>query len=231
MLDGRTVEVEVEDALVDDRTVAIRTRMTAVTRAGMPYDNEHAFFVTLRDGRIGSVRELLDPARAVAQLGSATGANEQGLIERISATHVKVVTSIEIDAPHDVVWAVLTDFASLWEWSSGLQGLEGDFREGGEVTATFRMFGRDQAYQHELRFFEDGVQFGWSDRATGLFTDRHVYRVEPLLNGRTRFVQSDEPQGGVIRVVGGQIARQTVSLYQAFNRELKAKAEQLARGG
>ena len=55
--------------------------------------------------------------------------------------------------------------------------------------------------------------------------------MEPLLNGRTRFVQSDEPQGGAIRVVGGQIARQTVSRYQAFNRELKARAEQVVRGG
>ncbi len=128
-----------------------------------------------------------------------------------------------------MVWAVLTDFASLPQWSSGLQGLEGDFREGGQVKVVFRAFGRDQTYQHELKFFEPGAQFGWSDFATGVFTDRHVYRVEPLLNGRTRFVQSDEPQGAVIRFLGGVVARQTVSLYQVFNRELKARAEEAAR--
>jgi acetyl esterase/lipase/ketosteroid isomerase-like protein len=229
VLDGDTVRVAVEGVLVDGPSVAIRTRMTATTRAGRPYDNDHAFFVILREGRIGDVRELLDPARAVAQLEPATDANEQGVIERISATHVKIVTSIEIDAPHDVVWAVLTDFAALPSWSSGLQGLEGDFRDGGQVTVTFRAFGRDQVFRHELAFFQDGVQFGWSDFATGVFTDRHVYRVEPLLNGRTRFVQSDEPQGAVVRFLGGMIARQTVSLYQTFNKELKARAEQVAR--
>jgi acetyl esterase/lipase/ketosteroid isomerase-like protein len=230
VLDGSSVKVAVEDVMVDGEAVAIRTRMTALTRSGLPYDNDHSFLVTLRDGQIASVRELLDAAHAVAQLNPATDANERGVVERVAPTHVKVVTSIEIDAPHDVVWGVLTDFKSLPEWSSGLQGLDGEFREGGHVSVTFRAFGRDQVFKHELQFFEDGAQFGWSDLATGLFTDRHIYRVEPLLNGRTRFIQSDEPQGAVVRFLGGMIARQTVSLYQAFNRELKARAERVHRG-
>ncbi len=230
VLDGSSVTVEVQDVLVTDRSIALRTRMTANTRTALPYDNDHTFFLELRDGQVGTVRELLDPAQAVAQLQPTTDTNEASHIERVSPTHVKVHTSIEIDAPHSVVWSVLTDFASLPEWSSGLQGLEGDFHEGGQVTVTFRMFGLDQVFHHELKFFEEGAQFGWSDQATGLLTDRHVYRVEPLLNGRTRFVQSDEPQGSAVRFFGGQIARQTVSLYQAFNRELKARAEQVHRG-
>lgn len=160
---------------------------------------------------------------------SLENSNEQGHVDRVSPTHVKVVTSIEIEAPHDVVWAVLTDFAALPEWSSGLQGLEGDFREGGDVTATFRAFLRNQKFQHKLAFFEDGAQFGWSDRATGMFTDRHIYRVDALPDGRTLFTQSDEPQGGILRFMGGQIARQTVKLYQAFNRELKERAETVYR--
>jgi hypothetical protein len=125
---------------------------------------------------------------------------------------------------------VLTDFKSLPEWSSGLRGLQGDFRQGGKVDVLFRAFGRDQAFRHELDFFEPGVQFGWSDRSTGMFLDRHTYRVEPLLNGRTRFIQSDEPQGVVIRFFAGPGARQMASSYQVFNRELKARAELVARG-
>ena len=226
-----TVSVEVQDVVVTGQHVALRTRMTATTTGGTSYDNDHAFFIRLQDGLIASVQELLDPAHAMAQLEPTTDANEQSEIERVSATHVRLRTSIEIDAPHDVVWGVLTDFAALPEWSSGLRGLEGDFHDGGQVTVVFRGFGRDQTFEHELKFFEEGRQFGWADRATGIFTDRHVYRVEPLLNGRTRFVQSDEPQGAVIRLFGSTIARQTVSVYQLFNRELKARAEQVVRGG
>lgn len=231
VLDGDSVAVEVEELRAEDGGVALRARMTATTRAGLPYDNEHVYFLTLRDGQVGAVHELLDPARAMAQLQPATGANEQRSVGRVSPTHLRLVTSIEIDAPHDVVWGVLTDFAALPEWSSSLRGLEGDLREGGQVSVTFRLFGRDQVFQHELKFFEEGAQFGWSDHATGVFTDRHIYRVEPLLNGRTRFVHSDEPQGAVLRLLGGVVGRQTADLFQVFNRELKARAEQVARGG
>lgn len=129
------------------------------------------------------MQERLDPAPAIAQLEPTRDANEQSLIETVSPTHVELRTSIEIDAPHDVVWGVLTDFASLPEWSSGLRGLKGDFREGGEVAVVFRAFGMDQTFHHELKFFEEGAQFGWSDRATGVFTDR---RGDPLLRGNHR---------------------------------------------
>lgn len=231
VLVGSSVEVEVQDVIVADQHIALRTRMTATTTTQARYDNDHSFFLELRDGLIGAVQEQLDPAHAMAQLNPTADANERGELERVSPTHIKVHTSIEIDAPHDVVWGVLTDFDRLPEWSSGLQSLEGDFRDGGQVTVKFRMMGRDQVYHHELKFFEDGAQFGWSDPLSMGFTDRHVYRVEPLLNGRTRFIQTDEPHGGSIRFLGGVIGRQTVKLYQAFNRELKARAEQIHRNG
>jgi acetyl esterase/lipase/ketosteroid isomerase-like protein/uncharacterized protein YndB with AHSA1/START domain len=231
VLDGSSVAVEVQDVIVADQRVALRTRMTATTTTQAPYDNDHSFFLELRDGLIAAVQEQLDPAHAISQLNPPADANERSQIEQVSPTHIKVFTSIEIDAPHDVVWGVLTDFDRLPEWSSALQGLEGDFRGGGQVTVKFRMMGREQLYHHELKFFEDGAHFGWSDPLSMGFTDRHVYRVEPLLNGRTRFIQTDEPHGGSIRFLGGVIGRQTVKLYQAFNRELKARAEQIHRGG
>jgi hypothetical protein len=67
-------------------------------------------------------------------------------------------------------------------------------------------------------------------RAGAGFTDRHVYRVEALLNGRCRIVQTDEPQGASVRLLGGLIASQTVAAFQVFNRELKARAEGVHRG-
>jgi acetyl esterase/lipase/ketosteroid isomerase-like protein len=184
VLDGSSVAVEVQDVIVADQRVALRTRMTATTTTQAPYDNDHSFFLELRDGLIAAVQEQLDPAHAIAQLNPPADANERSQIEQVSPTHIKVFTSIEIDAPHDVVWGVLTDFDRLPEWSSALQGLEGDFRGGGQVTVKFRMMGREQLYHHELKFFEDGAHFGWSD-----------------------------------------------PLNQAFNRELKARAEQIHRGG
>jgi ketosteroid isomerase-like protein/dienelactone hydrolase len=104
VLDGSTLAFEIEQALVDDDNVALRGRLTGVARNGQRYDNDHALSITLRDGQIHRVLEMFDPARAHAQISHSPGANEESITERVSPTHVRVVTSIEIDAPHDVVW-------------------------------------------------------------------------------------------------------------------------------
>jgi hypothetical protein len=55
--------------------------------------------------------------------------------------------------------------------------------------------------------------------------DHHIFRVEALPNGRTRLLQTDEFRGHAVRLLGGALARQAVTTYQEFNRELKAQAE------
>lgn len=230
VLDGSTAQVQVLDVVASEDRLALRTRLVAQTTGGLAYDNVHAYFVAHHPGRIRSVSEHLDPAHAMAQLNPVTEANEVARTERVSANHMKVYTSLDVDAPHDVVWAVLTDFAAMPQWSTSFQGLEGDFRDGGHVTAVFHMMGFTQRFEHELRFFEEGAQFGWSDPTGAGFTDLHVYRVEPLLNGRSRVVQTDEPQGPSVRLLGGLVASQTAAAFQAFNRELKSRAEDVHRG-
>lgn len=226
-----SVRVEVQDSLVTDGRIALRTRVTATIPGGLPYDNDHVYVVHTRDGLIDLVYEYLDAAHAMAQLHPSSEAHEHAEISRIAPDRLSVTTSIEIDAPHRQVWAVLTDFESMPEWSSSFQGLAGDFRDGGQVTAMFRTMGLTQRFDHELAFFEDGVAFGWSDPLPPGLTDRHIYRVEPLLNSRSRLVQSDEFHGPGVRALGRLLARQSQSAYQAFNRELKAHAERVHRGG
>lgn len=226
-----SMQVEVQDSLVTDGRIALRAHVTATTPGGLPYDNDHVYIVHTPDGLIDMVYEYLDAAHAMAQLHPAGEAHEHAEIRRIAPHRIAVTTSIEIDAPHSQVWAVLTDFGSMPEWSSSFQGLVGDFRDGGQATATFRTMGLTQRFDHQLKFFEDGIQFGWSDPLPAGITDRHIYRVEPLLNSRSRLVQSDEFHGPGVRVLGKLLARQSKSAYPAFNRELKARAEHLHRDG
>ncbi len=49
-----------------------------------------------------------------------------------------VHTEIFIDAPPEKVWAVLIDFERLAEWSNNFIGLESNFRDGGQITSTFK---------------------------------------------------------------------------------------------
>ena len=113
----------------------------------------------------------------------------------------EVFTQIEINAPREKVWEVLTDFEKMPEWSSSFQGIKGEFKEGGKATSYFKSsFGRkDMEFHHTIIEFEEGVSFGWSDPLTMGMKDHHVYKLEDMPNGNTLFIQTDGVEGGHTR--------------------------------
>ncbi len=145
-------------------------------------------------------------------------------IERLGLGNYQVHTQIDIDAPASVVWATLTDFDD-YGWSSSFKGLDGPVEPGAEVTATFVVSGRTRTIQHELIDVEPGVQWAWSDVFMPGLTDFHVYRVEPIDDARSRFIQRDRPHGRAGFLLGWFMARSFRSMYETFNAELKAEAE------
>ena len=141
------------------------------------------------------------------------------------AVHV----TIDIDAPIDHVWSVLTDFAAMPQWSTTFQGLEGPFEKDGDVTAVFRMFGRLTPIRHPLIYWENGPRrkmFGWSAPTAegGKITDDHKYIVESLGADRTSFTQSDAYDHAP-RLLAPILVRLVRRMYVTFNDALKARAE------
>jgi uncharacterized protein YndB with AHSA1/START domain len=110
--------------------------------------------------------------------------------EKAELTHLEddvfaIHTEIFVDAPPEKVWAVLTDFERLPEWSNNLVGLEGDFREGGQIAVNIKVGVLRQTIQHEVKFFEGGRSFGWSEPFMPGISDRHIYQVNPTHDSKT----------------------------------------------
>ena len=63
-----------------------------------------------------------------------------------------VFTGIEIDATADQVWAVLTDFEKLLEWSSSFQGVNKPMALGEVLTTYFKspITGGMMEFKHEV---------------------------------------------------------------------------------
>jgi acetyl esterase/lipase len=230
VLDASSVDARVDGVFVADQQFAVRVHITATTAGGAPYQNDHIYVVDLSDGLIGNAYEHLDAAHAVSQLDATTAANENGSVEKLAPNHIAVRTSIEIDAPHDVVWAVLTDFEKharvVVDIPRARGRLPGRRAGHGEVPLD-RLHPDVRARAEVLRGRRAGRLVRSAQRGS---SDRHVFRVEPMLNGRSRLVQTDEPHGPAVRLFGGSIGRQSVTVYQAFNRALKAQAESVHQG-
>jgi len=174
---------------------------------------------------------VASPVSAGASDASYTSDACEGCrVEKISGRHRTLHTQITIDAPPEAVWAVLTDWERLPEWSGSLQGMTGDISDGGSVTVDFvsPSNGKLLVMEHTLTYVE-GQSFSWSDPFLAGIYDQHEYRLEPLPDGRTLFIQSDAVRGRALaRLLGGTITGLLFDAYQEFNLALKARVEESA---
>jgi hypothetical protein len=164
---------------------------------------------------------------------------ENSSVTILSSDKWEGYTDIVINASTEEVWDVLKDYDNMPNWSSTLQGIVGDIRNGGAVTTTYLLANpitgvmSSLQSQHTL-IYEEGVLFGWSDPfelspGSGVFiTDNHRYKVEAISECQTRFIQTDDftgtiPAGAGITV--SQMSEFLVTSYKQFNQELKAEVE------
>lgn len=152
-------------------------------------------------------------------------------IQRVSLSHRRITTAITIEAPPGAVWAVLTDWSALPEWSPSIQGVEGEVGDGKDVVVDYRFRGSVNKLDHRL-IYREGEALGWSDPFLPGVRDNHLFRVEALPDGHTRFHQTDEVKGGLLSVlVGWLFARWFKESYVDFNQKLKERVEATARHG
>ncbi len=148
---------------------------------------------------------------------------EAAHVRKLGRGDYRIVANIEIDAPIDPIWSVLTDWEHLADWNSSFLALTGDFKVGGRVRTTFRVLGIKRQYEHELIDFVEGRQFGWSDPFLFGMTDHHIFRVEPIDSDRTRFYQTDRVYAGSSFMFGALTARLVMRMHARFNQALAAE--------
>jgi hypothetical protein len=141
--------------------------------------------------------------------------------------HTTIQHEIEIDAPPAAVWAVLADTPSYPEWNPFVRRLEGDLREGARLEARIEApGGRGMTFRPTVLAAEPARELRWLGRllVPGLFDGEHRFRLEPLPDGRTRFVQSERFSGLLVGLVKGTLAK-TLLGFEQMNGALKRRVE------
>ncbi|WP_255150408.1 SRPBCC domain-containing protein [Halorarius halobius] len=138
-------------------------------------------------------------------------------------------TAIDIDAPADVVWAVLTDFDAYPEWNRYTR-VDGEAVAGTTLeVAPGPDANRVPTFRPEI-LRADGGELRWLGHliVPGLFDGEHRFVVEPLDGDRSRLVQSEQFRGLLVRPVLWYAGADTEATFEAVNRAVKARAEALA---
>lgn len=146
--------------------------------------------------------------------------------EKHNAGHWVTHTEIMIDATPEQVWSILTDTENYGNWNEIILKIDGKIEDQGEVDVLFKAGAKAKPQKfHNFLYVEAGVEFYWSQvQALGI-KDRHCFRVEPVADNKTRFIQSDQALGGMTWLFGKLAKNTQLEVYPIFNRALKAEVE------
>jgi hypothetical protein len=140
----------------------------------------------------------------------------------------ELLCAVDIRAPAEVVWGVLTDLPRFGDWNPFIRAARGDLRAGGSVRVrakpsipvplVFHAQVLECERPHELRW-HGHVLTPW------LASGEHTFTVEPLATGGVRFVQREVFGGVLPRLAGKLLEREARRGFEAMNRALKVRAE------
>ena len=149
-------------------------------------------------------------------------------VEKTKIGHWSIYTDIEINAPIEKVWKILTDFKNMPNWStSGFQGIDGNLVNGERITAKFKSDPeKDKITKYEHDIVVDSYSFGWKGDVFAMgMKDNHFYKLIELENNKTRMIQYDEPNSGMAWLMGRTVSKIMLKGYNKFNNELKVQVE------
>lgn len=162
----------------------------------------------------------------VAAAGVAAGLLAAVVWQR--ANPFVLTTSVEIDAPADVVWDVLTDFDAYRDWNPFIVESGGVARVGSTLTNRMRSGGTDRTFTPTVLVADAGRELRWVGRlgVAGVFDGEHAFLIEPLGSDRVRLTQREDFRGVLVPFLRGMLRRDTLPAFQAMNEALRDRAEQ-----
>jgi hypothetical protein len=142
----------------------------------------------------------------------------------------QIRSSIDIDAPASLVWAILTDFGSYKRWNPFIRAILGKPDHGNALRVTLKRHGRAPlSTSSTLTYLREPRELRWRQKrlAPGFFATEHRFRIESLPAGGVRFHQTEHIQGLFASVIARGRQRATEEAFCVMNHALKARAERV----
>ena len=140
----------------------------------------------------------------------------------------KLHSEIEIDAPAEHVWHLLTDFASYPQWNPFIRRISGEPTRGERLEARIEPpGGRGMTFKPKVLNAEPNRELRWLGHllVAGLFDGEHSFTIQPLEENRIRFIQREAFKGLLVPLFARSLETNTQRGFEEMNRALKERAE------
>jgi hypothetical protein len=140
-----------------------------------------------------------------------------------------ILTTIEIDAPPERVWQVLSETTAYDEWNPFITRVRGALSPGGRLDFMVPLGRRDFPIDATILTVEENKEIRWRGPRSAVlgkvFSGEHYFQLEPLPNGRTRFIHGETFRGVVPDLLWSRLEPWLLPLYNSMNEAMKRRAE------
>jgi hypothetical protein len=137
-------------------------------------------------------------------------------------------TEIDVHAPVERVWQVLTDFVSYPKWNPFIRAIKGDLKAGAHLEMTSQFFNaKMMKFRSKVLRVEPNRELRWLGHflLPHVFDGEHYFLLEPLGRDQTRLVHDEIFSGLLVPCFGKRLNRETRLGFEEMNRALKTRAE------
>ena len=135
---------------------------------------------------------------------------------------------IQINAPPECVWRLLTDFASYPQWNPFIRRASGKPEKGEHLEVYLQPEGaKGMTFRPLVLTAEPGRELRWLGHLLipGLFDGEHIFIIEPLVAGGVRFIQREIITGLLVPLFAHRLDTETRRGFEDMNHALKLLAE------
>jgi hypothetical protein len=138
-----------------------------------------------------------------------------------------IVTVVDIDAPGDRVWQVLTDLNGYRAWNPFFTSASGTLTPGSTVTITAKVGNRTLTFHPRISAVEPRKKLAWVDRLISpeLFEGNHEFEVIEVDQSHTRVIDSEHFKGMLVSVLWRRTSPALLQGFRAMNDALKRRCE------
>lgn len=139
----------------------------------------------------------------------------------------RIQTELEIDAPAEIVWKLLTDFEAMASWNPFITSISGELKPGAKLSLQVSPPGKPaMRFRPTVLAIRPERELRWRGKllVAGIFDGEHYFLLERVAERRTRLVHGENFSGLLVGPLSGMLAA-TQEGFDAMNAALKRLAE------
>ena len=139
----------------------------------------------------------------------------------------EIRTEIEIEAPAEKVWEILTDFNRYEEWNPFIIKSSGVAEEGAVLVNVMKNGKKTMTFKPRILEVRKHEYFDWRGSLffRGLFDGHHYFRIEPQAKDGVKLIHGEKFSGILSGPIFKSIRENTLESFRSMNEALKKRCE------